>query len=159
MGYSLFYKNTFDALLKGVFLCLLYKLVLSGRQLRKSEWFLVSLCPWPFQKGSNLIRLRDIDSIFATLQWMSDSCCHGNTASWYFGRHMKRGSTSYFPFYMKNTEGKKTSMCECSSGNNFNFSLQNVIILFFKIASLSVLKVNLKKKILLQTLHKRGNVC
>lgn len=76
MGYSLFYKNTFDALLKGVFLCLLYKLVLSGRQLRKSEWFLVSLCPWPFQKGSNLIRLRDIDSIFCKMKTRSE---HLNT--------------------------------------------------------------------------------
>lgn len=76
MGYSLFYKNTFDALLKGVFLCLLYKLVLSGRQLRKSEWFLVSLCPWPFKKGSNLIRLRDIDSIFCKMKTRSE---HLNT--------------------------------------------------------------------------------
>lgn len=76
MGYSLFNKNTFDALLKGVFLCLLYKLVLCGRQLRKSEWFLVSLCPWPFQKGSNLIRLRDIDSIFCKMKTRSE---HLNT--------------------------------------------------------------------------------
>lgn len=72
MGYSLFYKNTFDALLKGVFLCLLYKLVLSGRQLWESKWFLVSLCPWPFQKGSNLIRLRDIDSIFCKMKTRSE---------------------------------------------------------------------------------------
>lgn len=50
---------------------------------------------------------------------MSESCCHGNTASWNIGRHMKRGSPSFFPFYMKNTEGKKTSMGECSSGKNF----------------------------------------
>lgn len=76
MGYSLFYKHTFDALLKGVFLCLLYKLVLSGRQLWESKWFLVSLCPWPFQKGSNLIRLRDIDSIFCKMKTRSE---HLNT--------------------------------------------------------------------------------
>lgn len=76
MGYSLFNKNTFDALLKGVFLCLLYKLVLSGRQLWESKWFLVSLCPWPFQKGSNLIRLRDIDSIFCKMKTRSE---HLNT--------------------------------------------------------------------------------
>lgn len=76
MGYSLFNKNTFDALLKGVFLCLLYKLVLSGRQLWESKWFLVSLCPWPFKKGSNLIRLRDIDSIFCKMKTRSE---HLNT--------------------------------------------------------------------------------
>lgn len=76
MGYSLFNKNTFDALLKGVFLCLLYKLVLSGRQLWESKWFLVSLCPWPFQKGSNLIRLRDIHSIFCKMKTRSE---HLNT--------------------------------------------------------------------------------
>lgn len=84
MGYSLFYKHTFDALLKGVFLCLLYKLVLSGRQLRKSEWFLVSLCPWPFQKGSNLIRLRDIHSIFCKMKTRSE---HLNTKTFSDGEN------------------------------------------------------------------------
>lgn len=72
MGYSLFYKNTFDALLEGVFLGLLYKLVLSGRQLWESKRLLVSLCPWPFQKRSNLIRLRYIDSILCKMKTISE---------------------------------------------------------------------------------------